>query len=102
MDRLAALRALLQNDPKNRLIRYGLAMELANGGDLEGAVGEFRALIETDPDYAYAYFHCGQVLEKLDRPDDARETYRQGIEAAGRAGDSHARGEIQGALDILG
>jgi len=102
MDRLDSLRMLIQQDPKNRLARYGLAMELANQGNLEAAVSEFRALIDTNPDYAYAYFHCGQMLEKLDRPDEARDTYRQGLEAAGRSGDDHARSELQGALDILG
>jgi len=102
MDRLDSLRMLIQQDPKNRLARYGLAMELANQGNLEAAVSEFRALIDTNPDYAYAYFHCGQMLEKLDRPDEARDSYRQGLEAAGRSGDDHARSELQGALDILG
>jgi predicted Zn-dependent protease len=102
MDRLDALRMLLQQDPKNRLVRYGLAMELANQGNLEGAVVELRALIDANPDYAYAYFHCAQMLEKLDRVDEARETYRQGIDAAGRAGDSHALAELQEALDMLG
>ena len=102
MDRLDALRMLLQQDPKNRLARYGLAMELANQGNPEGAVAEFRALIEANPDYAYAYFHCAQMLEKLDRLDEARETYQQGIDVAERAGDSHALAELQEALDILG
>ena len=102
MDRLQVLRMLIQQDPKNRLARYGLAMELAGQGDLDGAVSEFRALIERDPDYAYAYFHCAQMLEKLDRPDQARAAYQEGITAAERTGDSHARSELQGALDILG
>jgi Tfp pilus assembly protein PilF len=93
---------LLQQDPKNRLARYGLAMELANQGNPEGAVVEFRELIDANPDYAYAYFHCAQMLEKLDRVDEAREAYRQGVEAAGRAGDGHALAELQEALDILG
>ena len=93
---------MIEQDPKNRLARYGLAMELAGQGDLEGGVSAFRALIESDPDYAYAYFHCGQMLEKLDRPDQARATYQEGIAAAERSGASHARAELQGALDILG
>ncbi len=102
MDRLDTLRALLRQNPGNRLARYGLAMELAGQGALEEAAAEFRALIAAHPDYAYAYFHCGQMLEKLERPEEARETYRAGIEAARRAGDSHAVSELQGALDLLG
>jgi tetratricopeptide (TPR) repeat protein len=102
MERLESLRLLLQHDPQNRLAHYGLAMELANQGDLEGAASEFRNLIAIHPDYAYAYFHCGQALEKLDRSDEARDIYQQGLAAAARSGDGHARSEIQGALDILG
>lgn len=102
MPRLEALRMMVEQDPSNRLARYGLAMELAGLGDLEGSVAQFRALIAAHPDYAYAYFHCGQVLEKLDRTDEARQTYAQGIEAAARSGDDHARSELQGALDLLG
>jgi hypothetical protein len=42
------------------------------------------------------------MLEKLDRPDQARAAYQEGIAAAERTGDSHARSELQDALDILG
>jgi len=102
MDRLEALKNLLAQDPANSFARYGLAMEYVKTGALEEAVAEFRRLAEQDRDYAYAYFHCGQALEKLERLDEARETYRQGLEAAARRGDAHARSEIQAALDLLG
>lgn len=102
MDRIETLRALLRQDPGNRLARYGLAMELAGQGALEESAAEFHALIAAHPDYAYAYFHCGQTLEKLERPEEARGIYRAGIEAARRAGDNHAVSELQGALDLLG
>jgi len=32
----------------------------------------------------------------------ARRSYREGIEAAARKGDLHAKGEIEAALDMLG
>ena len=48
------------------------------------------------------YFHGGQTLERMGREDEAREMYRQGVEAATRVGDGHARAEMQGALDLLG
>ena len=93
---------MVAQNPKDSFSRYGLAMEYRNAGDLEGAVREFRDLIAVNPDYAYAYFHGGQTLEKLGRLDEAGEMYRAGIESATRSGDQHARGEIQGALDLLG
>jgi hypothetical protein len=34
--------------------------------------------------------------------DEARELYRLGIDATGKSGDRHTRGELQAALSMLG
>ena len=93
------MQQLLADNPSSTFARYGLAMEYVKAGDLTRAAEEFAAVRKTDPGYSAAYFHGGQTLEKLGRLEDARETYRQGIEATK---DSHARSELQSALDILG
>ena len=100
--RLDVLKNMVAQDPGNSFVRYGLAMEYRNAGDLEGSVREFRAVMAANPDYAPAYFHGGQTLERLGRIEEARQMYRDGIDAASRAGDQHARSEMQGALDLLG
>ncbi len=100
--RLDTLRNLITQDPNNSFLRYGLAMELMNTGDAEGAVAEFRTLIENDPKYTAGYFHGGRALEKLGRVDEARTIYQAGIEAAARIGDEHTRSELEGALSMLG
>lgn len=92
---------MLEQNPRDSFARYGLAMEYANSGQLEHAVAQFRELLETNPDYAAAYFHGGQALEKLGRVEEARQTYEKGIEVTSRTGDQHTRGELQGALDLL-
>lgn len=99
--RLETLKALVGQNPGDAFMRYGLAMEYGKTGDLEAANREFRALIEANPDYAAAYFHGGQTLEKLGRLDEAREIYASGIEAALRKGDQHTRDEIQAALSLI-
>jgi len=68
---------------------------------LERAVGEFRALLATNPNYAAAYYHAAQSLEKLGRIEEARQTYQQGIEITTRLGDLHTRGELEAALALL-
>jgi tetratricopeptide (TPR) repeat protein len=55
-----------------------------------------------NPDYSAAYYHGGQTLEKAGRREEARQLYREGLEATTRIGDLHSRGEIQAALDLLG
>ena len=100
--RLEMLKEMVADNPSDAFIRYGLASEYANSGDLEMAAAEFRGLLEANPDYAAGYFHGGRTFEKLGRLDDARALYEKGIEATTRTGDAHTRSELQAALDILG
>jgi tetratricopeptide (TPR) repeat protein len=100
-NRLDILKQMLEQDPKNTFARYGLAMEFAKSGDLDQAVAEFQTLIATDENYAAAYFHAGQALEKSGKLDEARAVYEKGIEVTTRKGDLHTRSEIEGALSLL-
>jgi len=99
--RLEALKNMVTQNPSDSFLRYGLAMEYRNAGDLEAAISEFRSLIASNPDYAAAYQHGAQVLTHLGRTEEARALYREGIEAAARKGNRHARDEMQAALDLL-
>src|SRR6266496_3617049 len=100
--RLETLRRMVSENPGDSFLRYGLAMEYRNGGDLEAAVREFRELIGVNPDYSAAYFHGGQTLERLGRIEEARALYKTGVDVTRRKGDAHALAEMQGALDLLG
>jgi tetratricopeptide (TPR) repeat protein len=100
-NRVEALKAMLSEDPGNAFARYGLAMEYMNAGQLEEAIGEFRALLQVNPGYPAAYYHGGRALEKLGELEQAREMYQKGIELTTRTGDSHTRAELQAALDLL-
>ena len=99
--RLDILKSMVEQHPTDTFARYGLAMEYRNTGLLEAAVAEFRALMAANPDYAPAYFHGGQTLERMGLIGEARQVYLQGIEVTTRGGDQHARSEMQGALDLL-
>ena len=100
-NRMEILRNMLAQNPGDSFARYGLAMEFANTGDLQQAIVEYRTLLEHNPDYAAAYFHGGQALEKLGRIDEARDMYQKGIDTTARTGDQHTRSELQAALDML-
>ena len=93
---------MTEQNPRDAFSRYGLAMELANSGHLEAAAEEFFTLLRYNPNYAAGYFHGGQTLEKLGRPDDAKKLYREGIVVTTASGDAHTRAELQAALDSLG
>jgi tetratricopeptide (TPR) repeat protein len=99
--RLEILKSMVEQKPADSFARYGLAMELRNTGDLEGAMREFDELRRMNPEYSATYFHAGQTLERLGRLEEARAFYQEGIEVTTRNGDMHARSELQGALDML-
>lgn len=99
--RANTLRTMLEQNPKNSFVRYALAMEHVNQGELETAVTEFETLLANDGNYCAGYFHGGQTLEKLGRKADAASMYRAGIEAATRVGDGHTRSELEGALGLI-
>jgi tetratricopeptide (TPR) repeat protein len=100
-NRIEVLKAMVAQNPGDAFARYGLAMEFVKSGELESAVGEFRTLLEHNPNYAAAYFHGGQALEKLGDVEQARTFYENGVEVTSRTGDQHARSELQAALDML-
>ena len=98
MDRLAALRAFLDEDPDDAFTRFAIAQELGKRGDDAEAAAAYEALVRDQPDYVGTYYHLGAAYERLGRTDDALATYRAGIQAATAARDLHARAELQSAL----
>jgi hypothetical protein len=100
---MAQIEAMLAEDPDDEFLRYGLAMEHASAGDDAACVEVLRDLIArtTAKPYIPAFLMAGQSLVRLDRIPEASAILRQGIEAAGNAGDIHAQGEMQGLLDSI-
>jgi predicted Zn-dependent protease len=101
MDKISGLKEILSLDAKNSFARYGIAMELANRGDIEEALKEFDVLLGNDPDYTAGYFMSAQTLAKAGRTSEAIERLRSGISCAARTGNRHALSEMQGMLDEL-
>jgi predicted Zn-dependent protease len=65
------------------------------------ALQTFTALRTMKPDYVALYLMCGQMLEGIQRTDEARTWLEEGLVQAKAKGDSHALSELQSALDAL-
>jgi predicted Zn-dependent protease len=101
MDKLASLKEILEQDPKNAFARYGLAMELAARGETKAALEEFGKLLGDHPDYTAGYFMAAQTLAKAGRGAEAKQRLVEGMESARRTGNQHALGEMQAMLDEM-
>jgi Tfp pilus assembly protein PilF len=101
MDRIASFKSFIARSPADPFPRYGLAMEHKTQGSLAEAWTVFSELLERFPDYVPTYLMAGGTLVGLGRRDEAAAVYRQGIDAAARKGDVHARGELESALNEI-
>jgi predicted Zn-dependent protease len=101
MDKIAGLKEILEQDPKNSFARYGLAMELAGSGATAEALAEFDTLLANDSGYTAAYFMAAQTLASAGRTPEAIARLKSGIESAQRSGNRHAASEMQAMLDEL-
>ncbi len=99
--RIEAFRAFVARSPEDAFARYSLAMALRTSGRGGEAAAEFEELRRRKPDYVPAYLMLGQTLEGLGRDRDAEKAYEDGIAAAARVKDMHARDELGQALDAV-
>lgn len=99
--RIEMLKAFIAQRPADPFPQYGLALEYKNAGQLDEAWRTFEVLMEKHPTYTAAYLHAGNTAVEQGRLADARAVYSRGVEACVKAGDAHARGELEGALAAL-
>jgi predicted Zn-dependent protease len=96
------LEEFLAKNPSDAFSRYGVALECVKEGDFASAESHFRALIQSNPDYVPGYQMYAQTLVQNERREDAKSILIQGIQAAIRQGNQHARSEMEGLLAELG
>lgn len=96
------LEKLLESEPDDVLLNFGLAMELARQGHPDEAVARLDRVLELDPTYIAAYSQKSAILIARARQEEARAVLEAGMAAANRAGDTHAAGEMRKILNTLG
>lgn len=84
--RIDVFRKMLEADPNNTTVRFGLANELLKLERFEEATIELQNYLNQSDDQGNAYGKLAQALERLGRIDEARQAYQQGIAAANRHG----------------
>jgi len=100
-ERLEKLQQMLAKSPDDTFLLYGIAMEHKKLNDPAAALEFFDRVTSLDSGYCYAYHQKGLVHESQGDSDAAKQAYRNGIQAAIKKGDDHARGEIEAALSMI-
>lgn len=99
--RLEEIQNIIVLAPDDPFPRYGLAMEYKNLGQLDEARAAFADLLGRHPGYVPQYLMYGNLLVQLKDRDEARRVLALGIQAAERAKNHHALGELRGAAAAL-
>ncbi len=102
MDKIAALKEILNQNPSDAFARYGLAMEYSSQGQVDASLAEFHQLLTAHPDYTAGYFMAAQTLARAGRADEAKSRLAEGIGSARRTGNQHALNEMEALLAELG
>ncbi|MCS7081839.1 MAG: tetratricopeptide repeat protein [Bacteroidetes bacterium] len=98
-DRIAQLKAFLEQDPEDAFTHYALALELWKAGRRDEARKTFEALLARNPDYVGAYYHLARLYQELGLPEEAARTYQRGITTARAQGAEHALRELMEAWE---
>jgi len=100
-DRIEKLKEFLLKQPDDSFLQHALALEYVKLEQDAEAKKLFENILEKEPDYVGSYYHLGRLLERANESQEAIKVYEKGVAAAKKAGDNHAKNELQMALDDL-
>jgi Flp pilus assembly protein TadD len=83
-DRIAALQRMLEKNPADTRVRFGLAAEFEKLGAWEQVAAQLQPYLDATDDEGNAWGRLGHALRQLGRSDEARAAYQRGIAAANR------------------
>ena len=82
VSRVETFKKMLESDPENSLVRFGLANEYVKEERYEEAIAALNDYLQRADDEGAAFGMLARAYEKMNRPEQAREAYLRGIEAA--------------------
>lgn len=95
-ERISQLLNFLKEDPNDPFLLYALATEYVKT-EPKTALSYYRQLLDQHPEYVPTYYHAAALFAELEEAEKAEDTYKKGIEAAQKAGDTHALRELRSA-----
>lgn len=97
--RLDTLRRMAEQRPDDPRAHFGLALEYERAGQWREVADTLRHYLTLTSDEGNAYGRLGRALRELGLDDEAREAYRQGIDAAYRHGHPTMGAEFEETLE---
>ncbi|HWS98739.1 MAG TPA: tetratricopeptide repeat protein [Pyrinomonadaceae bacterium] len=80
--RIETFKKMLESEPENALVRFGLANEYLKAERYEEAIAALNDYLQRADDEGAAFGMLARAYEQTGRREQAREAYQRGIEAA--------------------
>ncbi len=94
-NRVEQFKQLLEADPDDYTVHYGLGAEYSKIGDHGAAAEAFRRAIELKRDYTAAYRELGKACQSLGLREEAVSAFQTGLDVACATGDLQTGREIE-------
>ncbi len=92
---------VLEIDPVDQIANFGLGSIYLERGQADKALAPLKIVVQENKDYSAAYLLLGKTWEKLEKHEEAIQTYRDGIAAASKKGDLMPLKDMQSRLNQL-
>ncbi|MGV7221751.1 MAG: tetratricopeptide repeat protein [Nitrospinales bacterium] len=101
LKKIEMFKAVMEIDAIDEVANFGLGSIYYDTGQYEDALHPLQTVVENNKDYSAAFLMLGKVFEKLERKDEAAETYKTGIAAASRKGDLMPLNDMKNRLNQI-
>lgn len=86
MSRVEVFKQMLESDPKNTMVLFGLANEYLKAEDYAQAIPALENYLSQADDEGAAYGMLAKAYEKLGKREKAKIAYERGIEVSNKHG----------------
>jgi tetratricopeptide (TPR) repeat protein len=100
MDRKEFIKNEIIQYPDDPFNHYLLGMEFQKEGDINGALGSFKYITLTFPDYIATYYTLATLLLDTNQDEEAEKYILQGIIEAEKKGAAKAMKELKQLLEL--
>jgi len=100
-NRIEVFKQMIESDPSNTMVLFGLAKEYEKLGQAEEVVKLLEEYIANSDDEGNAYGSLAKAYDALGNREKAREIYAKGIEVSLAHGHPTMAGDYQFNLEML-
>ena len=99
--RIELFKQMLEIDPANTSVLFGLAKEYEKSGDDGEMIATLQSYLTHADDEGNAFGMLARAYDKTEQGDKAKETFQRGIDAATKHGHPSMAEEYRAALEEL-